>query len=1663
MSSAFLALRNVVSNQSQINTAALTLNSTAVALGQNASSTKVNYSNGSYSTWQTPTLTSQASTKSVKMSSTGQYQLVVTSSTVYLSADSGATWATVAGLPTGISWLNGSVSGSGQYMTLTEINGVWLSSDYGVTFAMTKAGNPNIWLKFENSVTDTIGTVTPTVTGSPAYVAGPTKGSGSYAINLVNAVTLSATASQYIQGSYSPGTNYTVSGWFNMQSVPASTSQSIIFGMGANTGVTFQICYVNSVSNPGFYVQFLNSSPTWITVGYGGNISTNTWYHFVVTMQQSGTCSAYLNGNLIGTVAGSTFNTTITTYSIGTNTPGVTANFPFSGYLDDIKIYNTSAPVNYLQSVVSGSGQYVIASAQSGHLTTSSNYGAAWSNQGQLAGSGQLSITPNKNGLSGNTWTTNGINWTVSASSNYTGCDPFYPFSGFTVFGYWATLSAQYTPSGNSSGINTTFYTNGSTTATIQGDWLQLTSSVPLIMSSYQFGVSNPNNTPKTYYILGSNDGTTWYAIQYASATSQPGSTNFVMLAGTIVVNSNSTQTWGPTTLTTTTYTGTTNAYTYFRFLVTSVFYSSSTIAQIGTWIPSFIPSPALTGTANTAGGALAISHSGQYALTTAGNAAGSVMPNMTGLTTTTWVHGGVTWTTSASTSYSSSFGPTEAFNNLCNSTGWGSAATYVQASGLYTTSNPVTTTIQGGVGAQTGEWVQIQSNVPLVLYSYSFGSGGNATQVPRSYYIVGSMDGIVWYPLHSANFTTNPFSAISTAPSSYMLINYTGTQSLTGNTTQNASTIAYASSTNAYTYFRMIVSTVYGSNNGSAQIGDLYLNFQPVAVVSTNSGTSWTGLPSSMITDNALAISGSGQYVMGTSNVIPFARLTLDNTAVDSQGGLTVATGLGTVSYNSSTVKVGTYSAWFNHSAGQTPSVYLRYTVPTLIYMPTILTVSLWIYPTANPTSGLSIPFAFSDGTSSSNQFYINSSGALKYSWYTTVGSGGDIGTTNITLNTWSHLAITFNAGTFTFYVNGVVSASVTSTGNMCVYGNVNMTNIFIGSNTPGYNAFAGYVDDVRIYTSALSASQIAGLYNNPSLASQSVSITNNYLASSAITTNPTFPSINAPLVAAATSFNGQNMVAVTSGTTNNVYYSTNYGVTWTNITLGSAPMVGCTMSYDGSYLTATSATATYTLNTNSTGYQLAIGNQAGQYNQAANAIAIGNQAGLRNQSANSIVLNATGSAVTASQSGFYVAPIQNIYNTSSGSLMLLGYGDDKQIVQTGIGLSMNGNILTTTKSITTANYTWMNWNSNIFNVPWPAGTMYYKIATLGSINDSVNHGAVTIKGTLGGWVNATNPLMYVDIVFSTRGAVTVNGTVQSSSIPNAQNYMDLQYIVNSAGQYDVYLAVKGGYVSFDIMVGGNMGSVNSVLIYDPSMSTYTSVIPGTMTSLTSLCQMYVSGPMVGIGTSSPPAALTIYKSDVAYHRLTSFYINTPQAGIVLDSTQSASGRKWNLFANTSGSSCTDGSLALLDLTGSGAYRLVIDPSGNVGIGITNPSYTLHVAGTIYATGDITAFSDQRYKTRIAPIETPLTSVAKLQGVSYYRTDEEPDRKRIGFLAQQVKEVYPEAVNYDAANDKYSVSYISLVAPLVEAVKELKEKYDALAVKHEALSSWATANGYTI
>jgi len=78
--------------------------------------------------------------------------------------------------------------------------------------------------------------------------------------------------------------------------------------------------------------------------------------------------------------------------------------------------------------------------------------------------------------------------------------------------------------------------------------------------------------------------------------------------------------------------------------------------------------------------------------------------------------------------------------------------------------------------------------------------------------------------------------------------------------------------------------------------------------------------------------------------------------------------------------------------------------------------------------------------------------------------------GTAAVPLNTWTHLALTFDGGNERLYVNGTLVRTAAVSGAMeSAYGALR-----IGGNAVWGEYFRGLIDEVRIYNRALDASEI-------------------------------------------------------------------------------------------------------------------------------------------------------------------------------------------------------------------------------------------------------------------------------------------------------------------------------------------------------------------------------------------------------------------------------------------------------------------------------------------------------------------------------------------------------------------------------------------------------------
>src|SRR5688500_16464189 len=171
---------------------------------------------------------------------------------------------------------------------------------------------------------------------------------------------------------------------------------------------------------------------------------------------------------------------------------------------------------------------------------------------------------------------------------------------------------------------------------------------------------------------------------------------------------------------------------------------------------------------------------------------------------------------------------------------------------------------------------------------------------------------------------------------------------------------------------------------------------------------------------------------------------------------------------------------------------------------------------------------------------------------------------------------------------------------------------------------------------------------------------------------------------------------------------------------------------------------------------------------------------------------------------------------------------------------------------------------------------------------------------------------------------------------------------------------------------------------------------------------QFHVKGGAGG-GLYTLDTDLIIEDDEDAYIQFST--VNSEESGILTGSTLT-SVRSGIVFRTDS---------AVQIRAGGNTGRMIIDKSGNVGIGVGTPTQRLHVSGNGLFTGTVTAScgvlicSDIRYKKKIIPVTNALSGLQSIHGI-YYNWDNEifadknfgDDRQR-GFSAQDLDKVYPE------------------------------------------------------
>ena len=268
------------------------------------------------------------------------------------------------------------------------------------------------------------------------------------------------------------------------------------------------------------------------------------------------------------------------------------------------------------------------------------------------------------------------------------------------------------------------------------------------------------------------------------------------------------------------------------------------------------------------------------------------------------------------------------------------------------------------------------------------------------------------------------------------------------------------------------------------------------------------------------------------------------------------------------------------------------------------------------------------------------------------------------------------------------------------------------------------------------------------------------------------------------------------------------------------------------------------------------------------------------------------------------------------------------------------------------------------------------------------------------------------------------------------------LEVYGSSGGRVGYFL---GPSTSVNVIDVGYGGATNQAveLGYQPSGNYgYLAVLGGTSTALT-----LNSNNNVGIGTANPVSNLNVAGGGLRVDNLT---YPTSGAGVEINyvggigtfgTVNGGAGRtemQTNVYGNP------------LNLFGNTGVAMTILDGGNVGVGTTSPSYTLHVVGTAgLSTGTAwTNASDIRLKDVRGDYEYGLNEILKLHTVRFNYKKNNPlglpsDHPMTGFIAQEVQKVIPEAVQKNK-NGYLELNVDPIHWAVVNAFRDLKQIVDS-------------------
>jgi hypothetical protein len=175
--------------------------------------------------------------------------------------------------------------------------------------------------------------------------------------------------------------------------------------------------------------------------------------------------------------------------------------------------------------------------------------------------------------------------------------------------------------------------------------------------------------------------------------------------------------------------------------------------------------------------------------------------------------------------------------------------------------------------------------------------------------------------------------------------------------------------------------------------------------------------------------------------------------------------------------------------------------------------------------------------------------------------------------------------------------------------------------------------------------------------------------------------------------------------------------------------------------------------------------------------------------------------------------------------------------------------------------------------------------------------------------------------------------------------------------------------------------------------------------------------------------------------------YFFVKENGNVLLGTNTDSGQRLTVNGNITASVAGSAHLFLDTTPYGGSYAYNMQIKNNAGNGNFYIQRTSDGTGVYIPFGGTSwgGVSDERLKTDLVEIGNATEKVLQLRTVTGRFKTDAVGKSRSFFIAQDMQNVFPEAVNYDEENDVWGIQYTDTIPLMAAAIKELKAEIEEL------------------